>query len=94
MINLNILSTLIRHLSKMCWNEIQVQNRHKKGHEKIRGDEIKEPLPKGIKEDATLLAFRGVGMSPIVGYRDDKIFYILWIDWKFKLLRSWQLGPC
>ena len=79
-----LLSTLGR-LSKMRWQEIQTQGKHQQGHEKIKRESLKDKIPDHIKEDATFIAFRAAGMKSMVGYRDNKIFFILWIDWKFKL---------
>jgi hypothetical protein len=72
-------------LSKLTWSQIQSQDRHKLGYEKIARDAIKEPIPKFITEDVNFIAFRFSGMKPMVGYRDGAIFYVIWLDRNFTL---------
>jgi hypothetical protein len=72
-------------LSGMSWSEIMSAHRHGFGHEKISRSSIKASIPEHITEDVSLLAFRFNGMKPMVGYRADKLFYILWLDYNFSL---------
>jgi hypothetical protein len=72
-------------LSKLTWSQIQSQDRHKLGYEKIARDAIKESIPKFITEDVNFIAFRFSGMKPMVGYRDGAIFYVIWLDRNFTL---------
>ena len=70
----------------ITWNEIQQNNRHGLGHEKIAISSIKASIPKYITEDQrNLLAFRFNGMKPMVGYRINNIFYVLWFDHNFSV---------
>ncbi|AFZ25613.1 hypothetical protein Cylst_3466 [Cylindrospermum stagnale PCC 7417] len=75
----------IHRLSKLTWSQIQSQDRHKLGYEKIARDAIKSPIPKFITEDVNIIAFRFSGMKPMVGYRDRAIFYVIWLDRDFTL---------
>ena len=81
---IDLLLTIFK-LSQMPWNQIQSAPRHGMGHEIIKRSAIKTTIPSNIGEDVRLLSFRFSGKRPMVGYRQDKIFYILWLDCKFKL---------
>ncbi len=72
-------------LSRLTWIEIRSSGRHGKGAEKIEQTSIKETLPPCITPDVTLLAFRFWGRAPMVGFRDGRIFHIVWLDINFKL---------
>ncbi|KYC42342.1 hypothetical protein WA1_20445 [Scytonema hofmannii PCC 7110] len=75
----------IHRLSKLTWSQIQSQDRHKLGYERISRDSLKVPIPRFITEDVNLIAFRFSGMKPMVGYRDGCVFYIIWLDKNFTL---------
>lgn len=75
----------LRILGQLSWGQIWNVNRHKLGCEKIATDAINVGLPAFIKEDVTLLAFRFAGMAPMIGYREDNIFHIVWLDRNFKV---------
>jgi hypothetical protein len=55
------------------------------GCEKIARDAIRRPIPPGVTEDVTFLAFRFHGMKPMVGYRVNEMFHIIWFDRDFTL---------
>jgi hypothetical protein len=78
-------SLKLYRLSKLTWSQIQSQDRHKLGYEKISRDAIKAPIPNFITEDVNFIAFRFSGMKPMVGYRDGTIFYVIWLDRNFTL---------
>ena len=84
-------SALLKSLckfSKFTWQELRNAPRHGLGCEKISQDSIKGVNVKSfITPDVTLLAFRASGMSPVVGYREEQIFHILWIDSNFTLYK-------
>lgn len=77
----------LHRLSKLTWSQIQSQDRHKLGYEKIARDAIKVPIPKFITEDVNIIAFRFSGLKPMVGYRDKAVFYIIWLDRDFTLYK-------
>ncbi len=79
------LSDKIVLLSQMTWGDIQNSNKHASGHEKIARDAIQGSIPGIITEDTNILAFRFDGKKPMVGFRKDKIFYVIWIDRNFTL---------
>ena len=69
----------------LSWAQIRNSPKHGLGTEKISKDAIDEPLPRHLKEDADLLAMRFWTKAPMVGYRDGRIFYVLWLDPNFSL---------
>jgi hypothetical protein len=75
----------IHRLSKLTWSQIQSQDRHKLGYEKISRDSLKVQVPRFITEEVNIIAFRFSGMKSMLGYRDGSIFYIIWLDRNFTL---------
>lgn len=68
------------------WREIKSMPRHGLGLEKIDKKSIKAPIPKFITPDVEhFLSFRFHGLRPMVGYRQNDIFYVLWFDHNFTL---------
>lgn len=76
-------------LSRLTWKQINQAGRHGQGYEKIDRDAIKgDAVPDGISEDVNIIAFRCIGLAPMVGYRSaDGVFNILWIDRGFTLYK-------
>lgn len=72
-------------LSRLTWAQIQQTDRHALGTEKISRASIKPPIPSHITEDVNFLAFRFDDKAPIVGYRGNDVFHIIWIDRLYKL---------
>jgi hypothetical protein len=72
-------------LSQLTWAEISKSHRHGLGYEKIARNSIRAAIPSHVKEDVIFIAFRFYGKAPMVGYRTDAIFHILWIDRDFTL---------
>jgi hypothetical protein len=58
------------------------------GFEKIAKDSIKGSKPTFITEDLNeFLSFRFSGKKPMVGYRIQNVFYVLWFDLDFTLYK-------
>ena len=72
-------------LSQLTWAEISKSHRHGLGYEKIARKSIRATIPAHVKEDVIFIAFRFYGKAPMVGYRENIIFHILWIDRDFTL---------
>jgi hypothetical protein len=72
-------------LSKLTWGEINNSGRHKNGCEIITQDQIRASMPPHITPEINLLAFRFCAKAPMVGYRDGRVFYVIWLDRAFKL---------
>ena len=64
------------------WLDVKNEPRHNKGSEKIKS---KIELPASVKEDTTLLALRYNGLKAMIGYREERIFHIIYFDPNFKL---------
>lgn len=75
----------IRRLSCMTWNQIISADRHGMGFEKIPRESIRPSIPLHITEDTVIIAFRFSGMKPMVGYRSQSMFHIIWFDRDFNL---------
>jgi len=70
-------------LSQTTWNQIYSSPAHKNGCEKISRDSLNVSVPQGIKDDANILSIRFFGKAPMVGFREDDIFHVIWFDRKF-----------
>ncbi|MDY3124216.1 MAG: hypothetical protein SOW21_07570 [[Actinobacillus] rossii] len=77
----------LHKLSQVTWQELRNSNRHGLGTEKIEHSSIKGcPVPNFIiEQNIPLLAFRFHGKKPMVGYRENQIYHILWLDRDFSL---------
>jgi len=75
------------HLSSMTWEQIKFAPRHGAGTEKIAQDSIKAPKPVHVTKDVIFYALRFDGMKPMVGYKSDFIFHLVYIDRDFTLYR-------
>jgi hypothetical protein len=84
------LSTKLFELSQITWATINSAHRHGLGFEKIARNSLRVTLPAAVTEDATIIAFRYNGKRPMLGYRDGRIFYILFLDWNFN---AYPHGP-
>jgi hypothetical protein len=79
------LSARLFQITQLTWMEINQAGRHGMGTEIIPRDKIEAKIPSAVSDDTRLLAFRYNGKRPMVGYRDGRMFYILWLDWNFTL---------
>jgi hypothetical protein len=73
-------ATRIRLLSQLTWRQILNSPRHGVGCEKIRRDQIRAQVPTSITDDTTFLAFRFSGLKPMIGFRTQDVFHIVWFD--------------
>ena len=73
-------------LSQLPWKELRQAPRHGLGYEKIKRHSIKSGIPLHITDDVDhFIAFRFHDKAPMVGHRQERIFYIFWIDRDFSL---------
>lgn len=77
----------IHRLSQLTWNEIICSHRHGLGYEKISRDSIRSGIPNHITEEVNFIAFRFCGKAPMVGYRDENVFHVIWLDRAFTLYK-------
>lgn len=75
----------LHKLSQLTWNEIISSPRHGVGYERIARNAIKASIPAHLQADINLIAFRFCAKAPMVGYREENIFHVLWIDRAFTL---------
>jgi len=75
----------LRILSKLTWQQITNAHKHKTGSETISRTSIKATIPSEITDDVTIIALRYNDKAPMVGYRENRIFHIVWIDQNFTL---------
>ena len=75
----------VYELSQLTWQDINQSHRHGVGKEVIPQEAIHPAIPPCVKEDTNLIALRYKGKAPMVGFRENDIFYILWIDFNFTL---------
>lgn len=79
------LSDTLQQLSRLTWAQIAVAPRKGAGYEKIARNSLKSGLPPHLTDDVNVLAFRFFGNAPMVGYRDGRVFHILFLDRDFTL---------
>lgn len=73
--------TKIEGLSQhLAWEDIQKQPREKWGTEIIPRTIIKKQVPTNVPDSVEILAFHTNGYARIIGYRSERIFYVLWLD--------------
>jgi hypothetical protein len=75
----------LRKLSQLTWLQLTNAPKYGLGHEKIFTEAIQDSIPQNIPKSDYFLAFRFDGMKPMIGYRENAIFHVLWLDPKFKL---------
>lgn len=66
-------------LSKLPWKDIRGSNRHSLGYEKINHSSLKVSIPEEAKREK-IVAFRFCGKAPMIGFRRQATFYVLWLD--------------
>jgi len=72
-------------LSQLTWNQITNTHRHGLGLEKIPYEQIKGRMPTHITNDQDFIAIRFHQHKPVVGYRIERIFHIVWLDYNMTL---------
>jgi hypothetical protein len=75
----------LRQLSELPWRQLRNAPRHGVGYEKISQQSIKVAIPSHITADVNLIAFRFSGQKPMIGYRDGRTFYVIWLDRGFSV---------
>jgi len=77
------LATRLEELSSMTWNQIILSPRHGLGLETISHSSIKPPTEEF--KDKRLLSIRFAAKNPMVGFRQGRVFYFLWLDHNFSV---------
>ena len=71
---------VITQLSQITWADIRRQSACY--YETIKKRGLKVEIPSFMTDDQGLISFRTSGSDRIIGYREGKIFYIVWIAGK------------
>lgn len=71
-------------LSHLTWQAINNAPRHGLGFEKISRSSMKIPIPDHITPETNIIAFRCFGKAPMIGYKIEATFYIVWLDPSFE----------
>jgi len=79
------LAQTLYKLSQLTWSDIASSGRHANGHEKLSQAQINGRFPDHITPEVTMIAFRFSGKAPMVGYRHNEVFHIIWLDHNFTL---------
>jgi hypothetical protein len=66
--------------SALTWAQIKSAPRHGLGTEKIDQESLTVPLPSYVTPDTTILALRCIGKAPMIGFRDEDRFHVLWLE--------------
>ena len=74
----------IRILTQMTWAQIKQSHRHKNGTEILA--DLTPKLPSAANGEHAMV-FRFSGMAPMIGFRSDNVFYVVWFDPKMKLYK-------
>lgn len=77
------LADKLREISQLSWEQLRQSPRHGMGYEIIKRNEIRPPIPQSVTEDVHFIAFRFNGKAPMIGYRQKRVFHVLWIDRNF-----------
>lgn len=77
----------MKRLCSMTWQQIQNADRHGLGTEIIKQSSLRVAIPGHITPDVNLLAFRCFGMAPMIGYREEEVFFVLWFDPDFEVYK-------
>lgn len=74
-------------LSKVTWGEILVAGRKGFGTHQIPRASIRS-VPSTIPQDAVILSLRMNERGRLVGFREEAIFHIMWVDPLHKLYKG------
>lgn len=84
-------SALIRqmaNLSKLSWDDIKLTGKRGMGSEKIKRKSIQVSIPKEVTPDVEdFLALRFSGKKAFVGFRNQFVFHIIYIDANFSVYK-------
>jgi len=78
----------LQQLGQMTWEQIQLGSRQGVGTETIGRDSICLPIPNHITPEVRILALRIRQKARIIGYRQDEVFHIVWIDPKHRVYKG------
>lgn len=71
--------------SQMTWLQIRMAPHDKLGSETIPRFRFRVQIPRSITEDVEFLALRFSGTKAMVGYRDQNILHVVWLDHNYSV---------
>jgi len=74
------LASKLFKLTQMTWMDIKNAPRHGLGLETIDRNSIRPALPSAATADVRIIAIRYNGFHPMIGFRDGRIFHVLFLD--------------
>lgn len=66
--------------SQLSWVDLMNSRHQGLGSEKIPRQALRKPIPSGITDDVTFLAFRVRDLVRMIGFRDQATFHVVWLD--------------
>lgn len=75
----------LQRLARLTWQQIRNAPRHGVGTEKIARTALRAGVPATITDDVDFLALRFSGKKPMVGFRSNEVFHVVWLDRSFSL---------
>jgi hypothetical protein len=70
----------LQHLARMTWTQILMAGRTGAGSETIAQASLNVPIPGFVTPDRRLLTLRFGDAARIIGFREDAVLHIIWID--------------
>jgi len=78
----------LQKLSLLTWHQINISPRHGLGCEKIARTSLRVAIPTSITDEVNFLAFRfSHDNKAMIGYRDEEMLYIVWLDRNFTVYK-------
>lgn len=74
------LADKLHKLSERSWTTIKTEDRKKNGTEIIVRTSLRKSIPGDITEDVKILAFHLPNLFRMLGWRNHRIFHVIWLD--------------
>lgn len=74
------LAERLEELSQLTWGQIMQTPRTGMGTETISQESIAPAIPQHITPDVRILSWRFGRGARIIGYREDQVFHVVWVD--------------
>jgi hypothetical protein len=79
------LADRLKLIGQNTWGALRNAPRHGLGYEIIKRSKITASIPDVVTQDTKIIAFRFCALAPVVGFRNNRIFHVLWLDRAFTL---------
>ena len=71
--------------AQFSWGQLRQMGRKELGYETISRHSLKAAVPTHFTADETPISFRMANHGRLIGFRQDEVFHIVWIDVQFEL---------